>query len=90
MNPQNGGESFGKSRKQEPLGDMSAATTKQMYTEMMQGYSAAVSFVDEQLGRVLDAIDKMQVSLSRSLWFKGIFLYTDTVGFLCHVEWYIR
>ena len=32
-----------------------------MYTEMMWGYSAAISFVDYQLGRVLDLLDELDL-----------------------------
>jgi arylsulfatase A-like enzyme len=41
-----------------PLGDVSFAFTDEMHNELMIGYSAAVTFVDKQLGRLLDVLDK--------------------------------
>ena len=32
-----------------------------MYTELMWGYSAAISFVDYQRGRVLDVLDELDL-----------------------------
>ena len=32
-----------------------------MYTEMMWGYAASVSFLDTQLGRILDALDEFDL-----------------------------
>ena len=43
------------------LGLMDMVTPQDMYTEMMWGYSAAVSFVDYQLGRVLDVLDELDL-----------------------------
>ena len=40
---------------------MDMVTPQDMYTEMMWGYSAAVSFVDYQLGRVLDVLDELDL-----------------------------
>ena len=37
------------------------AIPQDMYTEMMWGYSAAISFVDYQLGRVLDVLDELDL-----------------------------
>ena len=43
------------------LEQMDMVTPQDMYTEMMWGYSAAVSFVDYQLGRVLDVLDELDL-----------------------------
>ena len=43
------------------LGQVDHGTPQDMYTEMMWGYSAAVSFVDYQLGRVLDLLDELNL-----------------------------
>lgn len=32
-----------------------------MYTEIMWGYAAAVSFLDVQLGRILDTLDRLNL-----------------------------
>jgi iduronate 2-sulfatase len=32
-----------------------------MYNELMIGYAAAVTYVDKQLGRVLDVLDELQL-----------------------------
>jgi arylsulfatase A-like enzyme len=45
-----------KSNKEVHLGDINFAFTDKMHDEMMLGYCAGVSFVDAQLGRLLDAI----------------------------------
>ena len=45
----------------EELEDMQHVTSTTMYTEMMQGYSAAITFVDKQLGRLLDVLDELDL-----------------------------
>jgi iduronate 2-sulfatase len=35
--------------------------TQSMYTELMWGYSAAVTYMDAQLGRLLDVIDELNI-----------------------------
>ena len=32
-----------------------------MYTELMWGYRAAVTFLDAQLGRILDVLDELDI-----------------------------
>lgn len=49
------------SRRSEELEDMNHVVSKEMYAEMMQGYSAAISFVDKQLGRLLDVLDELDL-----------------------------
>jgi len=34
---------------------------KDIYKELMWGYAASITFVDEQVGRVLDAIDRLEL-----------------------------
>jgi iduronate 2-sulfatase len=43
------------------LGDINFAFNERMHDELMMGYAAGVSFVDYQLGRLLDEIDKLQL-----------------------------
>ena len=40
------------------MGDINMAFTDQMYDELMLGYCAGISFVDAQLGRLLDVLDQ--------------------------------
>jgi iduronate 2-sulfatase len=54
-------EGAAQSTKSEPLGDYRSAVSEAMYVESMQGYAAAVTFVDEQLGRVLDVLDELNL-----------------------------
>jgi iduronate 2-sulfatase len=35
--------------------------SSEAYTEMMWGYAASITFVDEQVGRLLDAVDRLQL-----------------------------
>lgn len=35
--------------------------TQQMYVELMWGYAAAVTFLDAQIGRLLDVVDELQM-----------------------------
>lgn len=37
------------------------AFTDQMHDELMMGYCAAVTFVDKQLGRILDVLDELEL-----------------------------
>jgi iduronate 2-sulfatase len=51
-----------KSIKSIPIGDVQSPTiVPEMHNELMMGYSAAVSFVDAQLGRILDVIDELEL-----------------------------
>ena len=50
-----------KSRTEVHLGDINFAFTDKMYDEMMLGYCAGVSFVDAQLGRLLDTMDELKL-----------------------------
>jgi len=43
------------------IGPVNTQFTQQMYTELMWGYAAAVTFLDAQIGRLLDAIDEMKL-----------------------------
>ena len=43
------------------LQDLNYVIPQDIYTEMMWGYAAAVSFVDNQLGRILDALDELDL-----------------------------
>jgi iduronate 2-sulfatase len=45
----------------EPLGELTHTITQAMYTENMWGYSAAVTYVDYQLGRILDVLDELDL-----------------------------
>ena len=45
----------------ESLGNINVTLSQEMYVESMQGYSAAVSFVDAQLGRILDVMDELDL-----------------------------
>jgi len=54
-------EGADKSTRSEPLGNINGTLSEQMYVESMQGYAAAVSFADAQLGRVLDAMDELDL-----------------------------
>ena len=52
-----------------------------MYVESMRGYAAAISYVDEQLGKVLDTLDEL------NLWNNVTVVLTSDHGkcfhFLC-------
>lgn len=43
------------------LGDINFAFTDKMHDEMMLGYCAGVTFVDAQLGRLLDVMDELKL-----------------------------
>lgn len=51
-----------KSKKSHGVGNINEPIKQRMRDELMLGYTAAISYLDEQLGRVLDAIDRL------SLW----------------------
>jgi iduronate 2-sulfatase len=44
-----------------PIGNINDAFTHKMHEELMIGYAAGVTFVDKQLGRILDAIDQLEL-----------------------------
>lgn len=50
-----------KSARSTRIGDINQGFTEEMHNEMMLGYSAAVTFLDKQLGRLLDTIDALQL-----------------------------
>jgi arylsulfatase A-like enzyme len=43
------------------LGNINMPFTTQMHDELMQGYCGSITFLDKQLGRLLDTIDEMQL-----------------------------
>jgi len=47
--------------KTEEMEDMNQVLSANLYMEMMWGYSAAITFVDKQLGRILDVIDELHL-----------------------------
>ena len=49
------------SRKTVELGSINMRFSESMRNELMQGYCAGVTFADRQLGRILDAIDELQL-----------------------------
>lgn len=53
-----GGE---KSVKKRNIGRINQPFTQQMHTELSWGYAAAVTFLDAQLGRLLDVIDELDM-----------------------------
>eukprot|EP01038_Epipyxis_sp_PR26KG_P009841 gene9841-13236_t len=46
------------SNRSAPIGDITTAFTDEMHDELMIGYVAAVTFVDKQVGRLLDVLDE--------------------------------
>lgn len=50
-----------RSKERERIGNINKGFTSKMHNEMMIGYAAAVTFVDKQLGRILDAVDKLEL-----------------------------
>ena len=56
-------ESEGAVKKSERIkvGDINDGFTDEMHDELMIGYSAAVTFADVQLGRLLDAVDQLEL-----------------------------
>lgn len=44
-----------------PLGDINAAFTNEMRDELMMSYCAGVTFVDKQLGKLLDVMDRLHL-----------------------------
>ena len=47
--------------KKENIGRINQHFTQQMHTELSWGYAAAITFLDAQLGRVLDSVDEMGI-----------------------------
>ena len=43
------------------VGNINDGFTNAMHDELMIGYSAAITFADAQLGRMLDAIDQLEL-----------------------------
>jgi arylsulfatase A-like enzyme len=60
--------------KYELLLDVNHIVSQEMHNELMMGYSAAVTFVDHQLGRVLDTLDELD------LWYNFTVILTSDHG----------
>lgn len=43
------------------LGDINFVFTEKMHDELMIGYAAAITFLDVQLGRILDVVDELRL-----------------------------
>ena len=43
------------------LGNINMPFTERMRDELMQGYAGSITFVDKQLGRLLDALDELDL-----------------------------
>lgn len=56
------------------LNDINMPFSDQMHDELMLGYAASITFVDTQLGRILDAMDKLD------LWKNTTFVLTADHG----------
>ena len=50
-----------KSSKSVQLGDINLIFTEKMHDELMMGYAAAITFMDVQLGRLLDTMDELNL-----------------------------
>ena len=50
-----------KTKNQVSIGNINNGFSNKMHDELMIGYSAAVTYVDVQLGRILDAIDQLEL-----------------------------
>jgi len=50
-----------KAVKSAPIGKVGQPFTQQMHTELSWGYAAAVTFLDAQIGRLLDMIDELEL-----------------------------
>lgn len=50
-----------RSKKRARIGNINAPFTEKMHDELMMGYCGGVSFMDEQVGRILDAIDELKL-----------------------------
>ena len=57
------------------IGDMNAIFPRQAYTEASRGYAAAITFVDTQVGRVLEQLDLL------GLWNSTTVILTSDHGF---------
>jgi len=44
-----------------PIGDINQTLPSEMHDELMMGYSAAVSYLDTQVGRILDVLDELHL-----------------------------
>lgn len=55
------GEGALQAQRYEDLEDMNQVFSSELYEEHLWGYSAAISFVDKQLGRILDVIDELNL-----------------------------
>lgn len=64
-----------RSIKSDVIGDINSAFPNQAYVELSKGYAAAVSYVDSQVGRVLDEIDAL------GLWNSTTIVLTSDHGF---------
>lgn len=66
-----------KAVRKENIGRINQPFTQQMYTELSWGYAAAVTFLDAQVGRLLDVIDELE------LWNNITIVLTSDHGRLC-------
>lgn len=57
-----------------PLGDINMPFTDDMHNEIMKGYCGSISYLDVQLGRILDTLDRLQ------LWDDTIIVLTSDHG----------
>ena len=56
------------------MGDINMVVSETMRDEMMQGYCASITYVDKQLGRLLDVVDKYD------LWKNTVVILTSDHG----------
>lgn len=73
-----------KSNRSTPIGtDITQPFPLAAHLELRQGYAAAVSFVDAQVGRLLDAVDELE------LWDELTVVLTSDHGMHNGMVWYI-
>lgn len=57
-----------------PIGNITEQFTQEMHDQLMTGYAAGITFVDQQLGRLLDVLDEL------NLWDKMTIVLTADHG----------